>query len=781
MDAIPFARRPLLGLAAAFATGALLGQALPLAAAGPLVALSGLLLSAVLAAPGRSAGAALAAAALGLGAASRAVEHEAYARAPLRRFLASDAPAAPVLLLGSAAEDARRLDDRLLLVLDVERAASAGRVRALSGRARIAVSDPAQRLQIAQGERLRVWATLRLPRGFASPGAFDVEQDALRRGIHAHGNCKSLLLVERVARADPGPLAVVAAWRRAARAVIEAQLPAGDEQGLVRAMTLGDRDGVSLETAEAFRIAGTYHVLALSGAQVALLAGMTLALLRLLRVAPLPAAAALSAVVWVYALFVGADPPVLRAAVMATFLALGKALDLDANLENLLGLAAFALLAAAPSAVSDVSFQLSFAATLGILLLSPAFVRSLPRLPLAAHLALAASLAAQLALVPLLAAHFHRLAPTALLLNLVAVPLASGVLLSGFALLLAHLLLPIAQEPLADLAWALAHALLVSGEVVRAFPWLDVRAPDPAPVPCLVVLLGAALLHKGRAALGGVLALAGVVMVALGPGSRGDGRLRLAVLDVGQGDALVLISPSGRTLLVDAGPASGRFDLGEAVVGPYLWHLGARRVDALALTHADSDHTGGAAFVLESFGVGQVWEGPAFGKKRGGVTGTGAVGASRTSRLALRPGGRFGWDGVQIEVLGPPPGLGAAKGDNNGSLVLALRYRAVTFLLTGDVERAGEEALPERRAEVLKLAHHGSRTSSSEAFLRRTRPRLALLSVGYRSPFGHPHHEVLARIERTGARLARTDRDGTLTVATDGTRIVLQTERSRVE
>lgn len=760
-------RRPLLGLAAAFAIGAALGADLAREALWVVLAGSAAAIALGVARSGRPGLAALAAAALGIGASGRAVEREAYAGTPLRRLLVAEAPEAPWLVRGTAWADSRRIEGRVHVSLDVTSVHIRGSARPAAGRARVVVADPAGRLEVAQGEALELWATLRPPRGPASPGVFDVEADAERRGIHAHGFCKSVALVRREAGRDQGGVAAaVSRWRRSARAVLDASLPGGDEQGLVRAMVTGDRTGVSAEAAEAFRIAGTYHVLAISGAQVALVAGLILLALRRLRATPLATAVLVCGGVWLYALFVGADPPVTRAAVMAAVLAVGRALDLDADAANLLGLAALALLLVSPSAIGDASFQLSFAATLALVLATPPVLALLPRLPLYADVAIAASLAAQLALAPLLAFHFHRLAPAALLLNLLAGPLASGVLLAGFGVLLAHLVVPPLQPAAAQLAWLFARGLLGSSEMVRPFAWLDLRVCSPGTLVVLVHLLGLAALARGRRGLAGALLGASLVALAVGPGTPADGRLWLTVLDVGQGDALVLRSPSGRVLLVDAGPRRAGLDAGESIVAPFLWSIGARRVDVLALTHADADHAGGAASLLRAFPVGALWEGPAAARGRDAAAGAAAP------RLALRQGGRLAWDGVEIEVLGPAPGRPPTV-SNDRSLVVRLRYRAVSMLLAGDVERGGERALLVRRADVLKVAHHGSRTSSSEAFLAGSRPRVALVSVGYANPFGHPHEEVLGRLARAGARVFRTDRDGTLSVVTDGASVVV--------
>jgi competence protein ComEC len=759
-----------LGLAGFLGAGALVGDELPLEAVAPLLGLGALsLFLCLIAGTGPRVFAGLCAAASVVGAAGHAVEREGYDRNALARFVRDEQPEAPVFLEGRALADARRLQDRAQLLIAVERLRWRG-TREVAGVARVSVPDPAGRLDVAQGERVLLWATLRAPRGYASPGAFDVLADARRRGIHAHGFCKSAALVTRAGATAPDGLAGrIAALRRAARGVMAASLPAGDEQALLRAMVLGDRAGISPETSEAFRIAGTYHVLALSGAQVALVAALLLLALRRLRLPPLSSALALAAAVWAYALFVGADAPVTRAALMAVCLALGKAIDLDADLANLLGFAAFALLLHAPSSVGDPSFQLSFAATLGILVLAGPIAALLPSRPRQLSLVIAVSMAAQAALLPALAAQFHRLAPAAVLMNLAAGPLSAAVLVSGFGLLLVHTLVPPLVPFVAEAAWASAHGLLRSGDAARVLPWLDVRVPTPSLLESSLYLLGLALFVRGRRAAGAGALLASLASLCV-CGVAGDGRLWLSVLDVGHGDALVLRSPSGRLLLLDGGPATRSFDVGEAVVGPFLWSLGARRAGGVLISHADGDHVGGVPFLVRNFAVRDVFEGVAPLRDARYERLAHALVPS-TRRVSLRAGAAWEWDGVEVQVLAPRGGAPPKLVRNDHSLVLKLRYRAVSMLLMGDCERAAEALLEPGRADVLKVGHHGSATSTGEPLLRKSRPRLALVSVGRNDAFGHPSPEVLARLAAASVRTLRTDREGSMSVITDGSRI----------
>lgn len=770
--------RPLLVLSVALAAGAFAGEELSARVAAFLLGLAAILLVlAVTSGNGRAGALALGGAAVAIGAAGAAVERAAYDATPLLRWVQQrDDVEGPVALRGIAAADGRDLGDRRVLLLDVESAEAEGRELPLAGRVRVDVGGAADRREILEGDRVRVWARLRQPRGFGDPGAFDAKGLARREGVHALAYCKSAQLVRRDGRAEVGWLRDRAARLRGwARRQLRALVPGGPEEGLVRAMVLGDRSGLDAETSEAFRVAGTYHVLALSGAQVALLAWILLAVLRRLSVLPSVAALAVSASLVFYAELVGGDVPVVRAVVMAVVMLVGRCLELDSDLANLLGLAAGLLLADRPSAIGDIGFQLSFAATLGILVLTPPFLRRSPRLPFGLGTALAGSVAAQAALAPLLVLHFHRLAPAALVLNLVAVPLSGGVLIAGFGVLVIAVLAPPLAPLAAGLAWGMAHLLLLSGEVVRWVPVLDARIPTPSLWAVLVYVGGLMLLaDPGRGLRGLLLAGPGLAGLLLGsPPPVADGRVHLTVLDVGQGDCLVVRSPRGRVWLVDAGGSyDGRFQVGESVVGPYLWSQGIRRIEGLVLTHAHPDHVGGVPFLLKSFRVGEVWEGVAPRRDATYSSLDQALRASGRPRRSVSAGVVADWDGVIVEVLGPRPGGRPPwRTRNDDSVVLALRWGDVRFLLTGDIEGAGEAALQNVFAAALKVPHHGSRTSSTPNFLARVAPRVAVVSVGDHSRFGHPHPAVVDRYRQLGIRLFRTDRDGAVTVSTDGRRV----------
>jgi competence protein ComEC len=338
-----------------------------------------------------------------------------------------------------------------------------------------------------------------------------------------------------------------------------------------------------------------------------------------------------------------------------------------------------------------------------------------------------------------------------------------------------------------------AGGLVESARLVDVFPWLAVRVPPPA--PALIVAYYAALacslwLHRGRiAARLGLLACIGAILTGVGspvgPGMAPSG-VRLTMFDVGQGDALLLQSRGGRTLMIDSGGVGfdgAAFDIGGRVLAPALWARGVRRLESLAITHGDPDHVGGAPSLIRDFTPAQVWQGipvpghPASAALAAAAADTGAAAEVRLAGWAQR------LDGARLRVLHPPPAdWERVRVRNDDSIVIEIVYGDVAMLLTGDISAAVEETLismlTPARIRILKVAHHGSRTSTGQALVDVWRPTIALISCGRGNRFGHPVPEVLQRLESAGARIYRTDRDGQITVDTDGKSVAVRRFRS---
>ena len=406
------------------------------------------------------------------------------------------------------------------------------------------------------------------------------------------------------------------------------------------------------------------------------------------------------------------------------------------------------------------------------------------------------SAAIQVTMLPLMAEYFHRVSVLGLFANVPAVLLTGVIVPIGFLSLGASVI----SQPLGRLfSQILSPAvglMLWSVQIVSRLPRASYRVPSP-PIGALaaffvaMLLLAAAILMAKRwtAAVACAVVVGLAVVIAVYPFSpRLDtAHLEVTILDVGQGDSIFVAFPNGHTMLVDGGGLPGSaftrsrrpgVDVGEDVVSPFLWSRGLKRLDVVALTHAHQDHLGGLAAVLQNFQVGELWIGRDI--QSGAYTALLDEARARGIPIVRRQrGDHLEWGSVQMQVLWPDNLEPAKTAQNDDSLVLRLQDAHETLLLTGDIERPVERTLLEDgdslNADFLKIPHHGSRTSTTEPFLDSVHPTFAAISVGENNPFGHPNDDVISRVEMEGAKLYRTDRDGAITLLTDGNQLQLST------
>lgn len=655
---------------------------------------------------------------------------------------------------------------------------------------------PAGRCAATPGDVIEVVATVRPVIPMRNAPLPAPETPALLRNVRWRVEGASCAVVGREASALDrlrGAALRVRAWM--SRSLDRALAPV--DASRARALLFGDGAGLDAAEREAFSESGMAHLLAVSGAHVSLLLTLVGALARaalarvpwaatrglaprLASVIPLPA-------VGFFVMVTGEAPSSLRALWSAAICAAASFAGRKARTESVVALVALAMAARAPALVLDVGWVLSVTAAWA-LARAPRdrAPRGAPKVRPTAlgHLrdellgALATSARVGLVVVPALAWNFGRSPLTAIVMNAVAAPVGEALLLPAVLVVVA--LGAIAPAGVATLAGAGVGALLGSlfalPSVALRLPLASIALPMPTPAQWVAATAFALVASGHRARVAWRVAAAGVAVVAALEAAHRHaidhrGALRVTALDVGQGDALVVELPDGAAMLVDAGGAiTGGPDPGARVVVPWLALHRRAELAAVVLSHPHPDHAGGLAAVLRSARADALWDtGQGASLGYAGVYGE-ALRAAREGRVPVAgpdrlcgPPRRF--HGAWVEVLAPCPGVRDGVAPNDASFVIRIRYGRATLLLPGDLEREGEAALLPAlgRVDVLKVGHHGSRTSSTDAFLDAVRPRVALVSCGHPSPFGHPHPSVLARFVSRGIDLRRTDLSGAVT------------------
>lgn len=713
---------------------------------------------------------------------------------PPERSIASLVDGAEHDLVGTVVDDPRPRADRLQLILGELRVQRGGEARPLEDR--LLVWLP-RGIDARSGDRLRVTAEVELAEDF---DGFAYREYLARQGIGAIARVRGA----EVAPSTGGPAVAMASLRGLLLGGLNDLVPE-PEAALGAGILLGVRSSIAPEINDAFAAAGLTHVIAISGWNIAIVTALVLALVRPLerrRGGRWTTALIAASVVGGYVVLTGASPSVVRAALMAGAMLAGRLGGSRAHATSALGLAALVMLLVAPAVLWDVGFQLSLLATAGLIWYGSGIEDRLRRWPPWLREPVALTLAAQVTTLPVILVNFERLSLVAPLSNVLVVPVVPLAMLTSALASVGGIAADVIGGGTGDLlgwllggsAWLVLRAMIVIGQLSAAVPLASVEASVPAPIAVawypLLALAGWARRSEtsgprpvvdesmtgALAALGRLLRPlpAGVtlvgILVAVTVATAPDGQLHVVILDIGQGDAILIRTPNGRTVLIDGGPDP---ELTLRRLGANLpFH--ARRIDLLVLSHPHQDHVAGLVEVLDRFRVGALlhagigFENAAYDRLLAD-----AAEAGIPVRLA-RAGASLALDAATtVDVLYPSEAdasLPLPEGDiNNGSVVLLLRHGRFSALLTGDAEAPVEAVLVNRGlgpVDLLKVGHHGSTSSTSSALLAAARPSVAVISSGEGNEYGHPAPETLAALGALpGLAVHRTDLAGDIEVA----------------
>ena len=636
------------------------------------------------------------------------------------------------------------------------------------------------------GSSVRVYARYEPPGEARNPGEPSPHELALERGLagrlaRAH--------VISVSASDPRDASLWMPRLRAWAGVRLRERLAEPYATILAGALWGERGALPPDLRAEFQDTGTVHVLVTAGLHLGVIAALAVGVLGTCGGGRIGSSLGAIAIVWLYAAFSGAHLPSMRAATMLSFALLARASGRSALSWNALAAAAIVVAGLRPDSVTSLSFALSFSCVGAILLFAEPFASALERLgiPDPAREALALTFATQAGTWPLTAFGFLVIAPYAPLANALVVPAVGVAMLLGLLELAATPLPPI-EQMFANVETSVLMWIVGVVRFTSTLPGAHVVAtPPPAwAIACydLALVVAAGLLARGRALVAAILVAAAVALCAWPPRPVSHD-LVVTVIDVGQADAILIRTPSGRAYLVDAG---GRLErgpplasgspaeaIGERIVVPFLIRQGIHHLDGILLSHPHGDHAGGVAPVLRTLGADVFAD---TGQQYGGLAYRNAVALAHAQQTPIvdPPPGSI-WrtsDGVTLRFLGPQmPLIAGSRNDiNNNSIVFMLQYGSFRMLFTGDAGSEAEERLSsagsDLRANVLKVGHHGSAYGSSPAFIDAVHPQFAIVSVGRDNLFGHPAPQTLATLKDAGAIVYRTDENGAVTVTTDG-------------
>ena len=678
-------------------------------------------------------------------------------------------------------------------------------------------------LPLRYGKQLTLTGVLHQPQAKRNPGGFDYQAYLAQQGVVGIINTKGLV---RIGEQDGfPPLRWIETLRLRTERLIDVIYTKPEVENpllepslhaqLLKGILLGKRSDVPTETLEIFRNSGTFHVLAVSGLHVGLVAMFCYFSFSLLRFPQKILCLLTIMAVLIYACLIGFRPSVFRASLMAILFLLATLIDREADLFNLLAFAALVLLLLNPQQLWDVGFQLSFVAVASIVYFVPKMEKPLRRLWESTEdsvlikfrnatikwmvLSYLVTFAAQIGTGPLIAYHFFRAYPLGIIVGPFAVGLVSLIVAVGMASVCVGFI----WLPFAKLLGVLNHVIIsLFLSLIGMFGqiWGVVKLTPPTfglVVLYIAFCLGIAhwrtVYHQWKIA--SLIGLSVITIWVWDTAFHERGRLlEVITLDVGQGDAAIVRFPDNRTMLIDGGIQRSyynketrkriEYDVGKRIIEPYLDFHGIRELDMVVLTHPDLDHGGGLGYVLQNFKVEQVLgisDMPLDSQTHRRLH---AIVKARNIPYSFPYAGEIEFTSTATLNLLHPIDAGSTNlldtDKNDDSLVMKITYGEVDILFTGDIGKNAELRLiasgQDLRSEILKVPHHGSRTSSSAPFLDAVQPRYAIFSLGQGNRYQFPHADVVNRYRARECLMLRTDESGAITLRTDGTKCWIDTE-----
>ncbi len=656
------------------------------------------------------------------------------------------------------------------------------------------------------GDMASAFGKVRIPRGYANPGQLDMKELLRSQGITATisaGKSGVTVTSGKYSLRDKF-LQWTEDVRRHYRESMERVMPKADAAAEY-AMLFGGYDGIKPELLEAFTLTGIVHILSVSGSHISLIAAVMAGLAGFFRLPKYAGAVLVIGTIAIYSVLSGCVPPVIRSAVMGGLAFISMVMGRERDSRYILAITALFMLMLNPRLLFNISFQLSFLATGGLLYMAPVIAEFLRnhKCPRLVAMGVSITISAQLSTLPVLGWYFNQLSLSSLPANLLVVPIVEFMIVLGLGAGAMGVILPFLSGIVFSMVSLLMGVVYFLTRFMAGLPGSTVWIPSMGVLGIILYYILMILLcmpgetkgklfgwlkdyfklaeltermknlrHKNFLALSAVLLFFMGVFIYF----HHEKRLQVHFVDVGQGDCCLVITPHGKGLLFDSGGSrDASYDIGSRVVRPYLMHYGIRELAGIFLTHCHEDHAAGAGYVVKTMPVGGVYiaaEGRASYAASMRIAQTDSVLMNFTR---AHKGDVYELDGVKVEVLYSPEQPEGGGTGNEVSNVYRIKYGDISFLITGDLTKENEAEMlaagVDVKSTVLKIGHHGSKTSSSEPFLQAVSPMCGMFCVGEGNSFGHPKPEIVKRFNDMGIRTFRTDKDGAVLFTTDGKKL----------
>lgn len=644
-----------------------------------------------------------------------------------------------------------------------------------------------------QGDKIKTTGEIIALHGYNNPGQYDSVAAANLQGIRGRMPVQGST-IEWVGQDVSFWKTMMAKEREKINTTIENVMPP-NHKAILTGMLFGGYGGIPRNVVADFATTGIVHILSVSGSHIALVVTVITVMGRGLfrrvafadRLIPLLAAF----FIILYALFCGLTPPVLRSLIMGLIGLGAVCLDREKDAAVALSFSVLGMLIYQPALLYDLSFQLSFASTAGLIFLTTKTLKILKFAPLWLAKSMAVTIAAQVGVLPFTAWHFNSFSLSSLAANLLIVPVIEGIVILGLLGAISSIILGFIGTVCLVICSLMISLVLQLTEWLAAIPAARLYVPSIGIAggivyyaliswfygytpPNMLSFKETVQKWPQKSAIIVLLFIFCIVVYSMYPAP-----LSVHFIDVGQGDAALIVTPHGRAILIDSGGAIGDtadFDVGYRVVLPYLRHYGVLSIDYLFLTHGHQDHAGGAAGIAREIPIECIMlprEEYTHAVKDLLQAAPGSV------RVAVYEGQKIELDGTVVKVLHADTGINQKHSSNEVSSVVQVSYGNYSFLFTGDLPARGEEEMLQSGRDisstVLKVGHHGSRTSSTIQFLQAVAPEYAVISVGQNNSFGHPHQETIQRLLSQRSKVYRTDQQGAILFKTDGDTIVVET------